>query len=466
MLKELPLQELFNRLRKSGLPLGIDEYHLMLQALQGGFGSQDQLALRKLCYALWTKTLDERCVLDYHFDKVMAQVSCDELEGPQSEKVKDRLRILALGMLSSLILGSLFMSIPGLNNLHLPSRQTEEYAPPQNGQPIPDGTSQSSLQTLSPYKLLRSRIEFLLFAVMILATNIFLAWLVYKVFLRNLNATALMNSNQDLSRGTQFIGDEIEATQAVQLHNIKVLTERFQVSGDYLPVTQRQMKRVWRYLSRPVREGTPTELDINATIKAISRHGVLLEPVLIPPRVNRALLLLLIDYDGSMVPFKALTTRLVSTARRGGCLGGVSEYYFHNCPAPAWDLPGDFLIYSDVTNPTSAEYFNVVLDRFSTSHLSVLIVSDAGAARGGFSQYRIEKTQTFLKILQKKVRSIAWINPLPRQSWKGTTAEALSAQIPMFSADFYELDSAVNTLRGKYLRHNIDYDDSSATTNE
>ena len=33
-IEELPLQELFTRLRKAGLSLGIEEYKLLLKALQ------------------------------------------------------------------------------------------------------------------------------------------------------------------------------------------------------------------------------------------------------------------------------------------------------------------------------------------------------------------------------------------------------------------------------------------------
>ena len=54
--------------------------------------------------------------------------------------------------------------------------------------------------------------------------------------------------------------------------------------------------------------------------------------MLVAPRVNKAELLLLIDQDGSMIPFHALSHRLAETALRGGLLGKAGIYYFHNCP--------------------------------------------------------------------------------------------------------------------------------------
>lgn len=50
---ELPLQELFTRLREAGLPLGIGEYQLVLQSLQAGFGMTDKGALKRLQYLGW-----------------------------------------------------------------------------------------------------------------------------------------------------------------------------------------------------------------------------------------------------------------------------------------------------------------------------------------------------------------------------------------------------------------------------
>ncbi|HEY9601328.1 MAG TPA: hypothetical protein V6C85_06930, partial [Allocoleopsis sp.] len=99
--------------------------------------------------------------------------------------------------------------------------------------------------------------------------------------------------------------DEVQVAQAVKASEIdeEITNRNVLLTSDYFPVTRRQMKQSWRYLRRPVREGIPIELDIEATVNQIGQRGVLLEPVLVPRRVNRTELLLLIDQDGSMVPF-------------------------------------------------------------------------------------------------------------------------------------------------------------------
>ena len=52
MKEELPLQELFTRLREAGLPLGLNDYQAVVKALQGGYGMGDRAALERLCRML------------------------------------------------------------------------------------------------------------------------------------------------------------------------------------------------------------------------------------------------------------------------------------------------------------------------------------------------------------------------------------------------------------------------------
>ena len=70
---DLPLLDLFTRLCEADLPLGMDDYHLLLCALQGGFGIADRDTLKRLCRTLWVKSDDDGHVFDYHFEQVMAQ---------------------------------------------------------------------------------------------------------------------------------------------------------------------------------------------------------------------------------------------------------------------------------------------------------------------------------------------------------------------------------------------------------
>src|SRR5207244_3387421 len=189
--------------------------------------------------------------------------------------------------------------------------------------------------------------------------------------------------------------DEVRVAQAISsaASHDEGAYSAFIATDEYLPVTRRQMKQSWRHLRRPVREGPPVELDVEATVQTIGRQGMLLDVVLVPRRVNRAELLLLIDQGGSMVPFHMLSRRLVETAVRGGRLGSTDIYYFHNCPLE--------YLYRDPAH-NKAELLQTVLNQPRHEQAGILIFSDAGAARGDFNWERSEMTESFLKHCREK----------------------------------------------------------------
>lgn len=238
-----------------------------------------------------------------------------------------------------------------------------------------------------------------------------------------------------------------EPTQVVQAirrsarEDLEMGRPRFSLLTEYFPVTRRQMKQSWRHLRRPVREGPPEELDVITTIEKIGREGILLEPVMVPRRSNRAELALLVDQDGSMVPFHALSRQLAETARRGGRLGQAGVYYFH-------DYPHGYL-YRD---PARLEA-QPVPDALAAigERAAVLIVSDAGAARGNFDLERVERTRTFIQQLKQSVRRYAWLNPMPNTRWPGTTAGEIARLVPMFEMSRRGLDAAISALQGRYV---------------
>lgn len=227
---------------------------------------------------------------------------------------------------------------------------------------------------------------------------------------------------------------------------------------EYLPVTERQMKQSWRFLRRMVREGPAIEIDVPATINKLVQDGFLLTPVLQPRRINKAALLLLLDQKGSMVPFKAFANRLAKTAQETGHLAQLAVYHFHNCPpvppnaAPA--LPSDFyrehLIFKK-PQCVAPQFVSEALREFGQTLPGVVIFSDAGAARGGWSQERIESTATFIFQLRALgLERIAWVNPMPASRWGKSSAAEIARFVPMLSLDAEQMNEAVNVLSGRY----------------
>lgn len=366
--EDLPLLDLFARLREAGLPLGVGEYQRLLRALQGGFGTTDEAALKRLCQTLWVKSPEDNLLFEYHFDRAIAQT-------------QDRTSRVA--------------------NFDGDSESLE-----------PISTEQSSTTST---EISRSSIK---------------------------GTTESSPTSETPVSTPEFVietDDEMQVVRAVKAAENRQPDRPFLLTGDYFPVTRRQMKQSWRYLRRPVREGVPTELDVDATIDRIVRQGIAIEPVLVPRRVNRSQLLLLIDRDGSMVPFHGLSDRLAETAVRGGRLEKTGIYYFRNCPE-------DYL-YRDRYHQDAVK-ISPLLSRLS-DRTAISIISDAGAARGGNSLERIELTKAFLQRLKQYVRYIAWLNPVPQSRWWGTSAGEISRWVPMFEISRQGLQGAIDILRGR-----------------
>jgi uncharacterized protein with von Willebrand factor type A (vWA) domain len=239
--------------------------------------------------------------------------------------------------------------------------------------------------------------------------------------------------------------EDKEYAQGVKLSDsldIEDIPSDYKITRDYLPITPRQMRQAWRKLRQLVREGTPTELDIEGTIYKITQKGAIDEPVLQPPRINRSHLVLLIDQNGSMTPFHIFTKQLVATAQRGGQLKQLEVFYFRNyITINVFKKPNLF----------EAVTFREVLDSLN-KRATVLIISDAGAARGTYQRDRVEKTREFLQQLRSKVLYSAWLNPMPKDDWYNSSAETISTYIPMFSMTRVGLNGAVNVVRAKYKK--------------
>jgi uncharacterized protein with von Willebrand factor type A (vWA) domain len=195
----------------------------------------------------------------------------------------------------------------------------------------------------------------------------------------------------------------------------------------------------WRRFRRAQRSGPRVELDIDATVAEQTRRGRLAAPVWVPARRNLARLAVLVDVSPSMAPWRRWNATLAESLRASR-LAHTSMRFFDNVPN------------------------DVVFERESLTHATplanlwrrepggaLLIVSDAGAARGAIVRERIAATRAFLRAVQVHWSPIAWMNPMPRSRWAATSA-AHAARSPgcrMFELTEDGFVSAVDFLRGK-----------------
>ena len=214
--------------------------------------------------------------------------------------------------------------------------------------------------------------------------------------------------------------------------------EPFPEPQTYWPVTRRSMAYGWRYLRRATRSGLESLLDVEATVDRAASQGFFLEPVYRRREDNQARLLLLVDRDGSMVPLHRFTDDLADTAREDATLASVEVFYFHNVPSE--------YVYRDARLASPIK-LKEVLGRCDRE-TSVLIVSDAGAARGRRSMERIRATTQFLVTLQWKTSLVGWLNPIPCDRWQNSSAEAISYLVPMQEMNEDGFGNAIDIVRG------------------
>lgn len=229
----------------------------------------------------------------------------------------------------------------------------------------------------------------------------------------------------------------------VQAPSRLVIDEEPSTLQAYYPISRRSMVYNWRYLRRPIADGPQDVLDIAATLQQVTRQGFYLSPVYRRRSRNDARLLLLVDQNGSMMPFHHFTRDLVETAKAEGALApdNVRAFYFQNVPVGT--------VYQDpyLTEPMG---LRAVLDSCDAG-TSVLLVSDAGAARGYRTKDRIRSTIRFLAQLKRYTTLIAWLNPMPKQRWVGNSAEIIANAVPMFQMDNDGLSNAIDVVRGQAL---------------
>ena len=202
----------------------------------------------------------------------------------------------------------------------------------------------------------------------------------------------------------------------------------------------RQMVVAWRRFRLAHRIGPKVVLDIDATIAEKCRSGTLTDLAMVPARRNEARMLALFDASPSMAPWRASGKAVANSLTRSQ-LGHAAIYYFDN-------NPGGDLFESDLL--TRPQGLREVARQHSGSAL--IVISDGGAARGRINRERVRSTRQFVDLARDALwRPIAWLNPMPRNRWAGSSAGRISAipEIAMFELTEEGLVMAVDHLRGK-----------------
>lgn len=197
---------------------------------------------------------------------------------------------------------------------------------------------------------------------------------------------------------------------------IKVWDKReFQNLAGDKDLNTRNIKMVLKRLRILTRDGIPTELDLDHTIKKTSKNAGMLDIHMVPTKKNRVKVLLLMDIGGSMDDHIELCEQLFSAAKYE--FKHLKFYYFHNC------------VYESVWKDNNRRFNN----RISTLELmnkygkdyKLIFVGDAAMSPyeifykgGSVEHYNDESGISWMRRLKSHFKDIAWINPNPEYSWE------------------------------------------------
>jgi uncharacterized protein with von Willebrand factor type A (vWA) domain len=220
----------------------------------------------------------------------------------------------------------------------------------------------------------------------------------------------------------------------------------FRDYDDPIELGTRNCKVALRRLRRCAREGAELELDLDGTIARTARNAGHLDLRLVPERRNNIKVLMLLDVGGSMDVHIARVEELFSAAR--GEFHNLEVYYFHNCPY-------DTLWRSN--RRKREERFETwdILRRYNADW-RLIFVGDATMSPyeilqpgGSAEHYNDDTGADWLRRLLDAWPKAVWLNPEPSASWQYRQSIALIRDIMqgrMFPVTVAGLEQAMRLL--------------------
>ena len=212
---------------------------------------------------------------------------------------------------------------------------------------------------------------------------------------------------------------------------------------------QMAFRKLRQYSSRV--DGQERVLDVDKTVDETCDNGGLLSLAYEKPRKNTVKVLLLIDSEGSMLPYSRLCNRLFQAVSRSNHFKDLKIYYFHNA------------IYDQLyTTPHCKLRDSVettwVFNRLDSDY-KVIFVGDAAMAPselyrpGGNSIIGLFNRETGMEWFQKfkkRFKKQIWLNPIEKSSWEYTygsrTIHDIGEVFPMFELTLDGLEKGIKKL--------------------
>ncbi len=235
---------------------------------------------------------------------------------------------------------------------------------------------------------------------------------------------------------------------------IKVWDRReFKNLDDQVELNTRNIKLALKRLRHFTREGIPTEIDLDDTIRKTSENAGMLDIKLVPSKQNRVKVLLLMDVGGSMDDHVELCARLFSASRHE--FKHLEYYYFHNC------------VYETLWKDNHRRYQENIptlelLHKYNRDY-KLVFVGDAAMSPyeiyykgGSVEHYNDEAGISWLRRLSRHFPNLIWINPNPEYTWDYYESTAILREytgMRMFPMTLDGLNRAMKCLKNPKLTY-------------
>ncbi|MDE1173904.1 MAG: VWA domain-containing protein [Parvibaculaceae bacterium] len=215
---------------------------------------------------------------------------------------------------------------------------------------------------------------------------------------------------------------------------VKVWDKReYKNLDDSVELGTRNIKVALRRLRKFAREGLPTELDLDNTIRKTAHNGYL-DIQMVAERKNKINVVIFFDIGGSMDSHIKMCEELFSAARTE--FKNMEFFYFHNC------------LYEGLWKDNRRrhnEKMNTwdVLHKFPSDY-KVIFVGDASMspyeityAGGSVEHWNEEPGGLWLERVNQIYEHCVWLNPIAEKHWEYTPSLQIIKQI--FSERMYPL---------------------------
>ena len=229
---------------------------------------------------------------------------------------------------------------------------------------------------------------------------------------------------------TDYTGEESAHAGEKEKHNQLFSSKPFVLDKKYLPVSQRFIEQTTRSLRVKSKGVGIAVIDVASTVEEVAKTGFVSDWVRTEEDGFVTRWTLMIDVGGSMSPFQDISDAMVSALKNGNMKNEGDIFYFKN-----YTTNNLFVN----TAHTRAVTLRKLQDGPSRQ---ILIISDAGAAKGLYREERVDRTYQMLHHLRR--HRIAWLNPMPTSRWEGTSAEEIASFVRMFEVGNDNSDSMAN----------------------